>query len=234
LDRILSVFDVARRFDKSVCLCPSGKEPNSVLYGPKDIKHSRLHRYFQDKPGAQNGKNANNLYGFIVFGITGEVDDFELAMRDWAIGQRHELVRHGVASNSLIAGFLVQISVTVNREECMKAIKNTPEWIVAGQPDFSIKISTLWSTGGAGTKVPALCFECDRTMLDPFVRMCEALFYGDNVTLPTAIRACVFFPSRSFAPNHQVRLTYITSQQEFLSNERTRHLSDSSLALRLY
>ena len=80
---------------------------------------------------------------------------------------------------------LVQISVTVNREECMKAIKNTPEWIVAGQPDFSIKISTLWSTGGAGAKVPALCFECDRTMLDQFVRMCEALFYGDNVTLPS-------------------------------------------------
>ena len=221
MDRILSVFDVARRFDKNVCLCPSGKEPHPVLYGPKDIKLSRLHRYFQDKPGAQNGKNANNLYGFIVFGVSGEVDDFELAMRDWAIGQRHELVRHGVASNSLIAGFLVQISVTVNREECMKAIKNTPEWIVAGQPDFSIKISTLWSTGGAGAKVPALCFECDRTMLDQFVRMCEALFYGDNVTLPSAIRACVFFPSRIFAPNHQVRLTYITSQQEFLSNERT-------------
>ena len=70
VDRILSVFEVARRFDKSVCLCPSGKEPNSFLYGPKDIKYSRLHRYFQDKPGAQNGKNANNLYGFIVFGIT--------------------------------------------------------------------------------------------------------------------------------------------------------------------
>jgi hypothetical protein len=142
-------------------------------------------------------------------------------MRDWALGHKHELVRHGVASNSLIAGFLVQISVTVNREECMKAIKLTPEWLAAGKPDFSMKISTLWSTGGAGTKVPAVCFECDRTMVDQFVKMCEALFFGDNVTLPAAIPACIFFPSRSFAPNHQVRLTYITSQQEFLSNERT-------------
>jgi len=57
IDRILSIFDVARRYDKSVCLCPSGKEPHPVLYTPTDIKQSRFHRYFQDKPGAKSTRH---------------------------------------------------------------------------------------------------------------------------------------------------------------------------------
>lgn len=220
-ERILHVFEVARRFDKSACLYPSGKEAHAPLSSLNEIKNARIHRYFQDKPGAQSQRYANSLYGFIVFGITGDVDDFELAMKDWAISQRHDLLRQGVSSNSLIAGFLTQCSLTISRDDCVQAIKATPQWKGAGCPDFSVKFSMLWGTGGSAAKVPALCLECDRTKVDPFVKMCEALFFGDNASLPSMLREVLFFPSRSFAPNNPVCLTYITSQHDFISSERT-------------
>mmetsp|Transcript_16627 Transcript_16627/g.23691 ORF Transcript_16627/g.23691 Transcript_16627/m.23691 type:complete len:246 (+) Transcript_16627:901-1638(+) len=66
IDRILSIFDVARRYDKSVCLCPSGKEPHPVLYTPTDIKQSRFHRYFQDKPGAKSTRHDDRTGGAAV------------------------------------------------------------------------------------------------------------------------------------------------------------------------
>ena len=236
VERITHVLDVARRYDKSACLYPSGKEQHPPLSSAYEIKNARLHRYFQDKPGAQSPRYANSLYGFFVIGITGDVDDFELAMKDWAISQRHELVRQGVSSNSLIVGFLTQGSVTTNRDDCVNAIKATPQWVGAGCPDFSIKTSMLWGTGGSAAKVPALCLECDRTKIEPFVKMCEALFFGENISLPTMLREVLFFPSRSFAPNHPVRLTYINSQYDFISSERTitcEHLGDIYQQVRL-
>lgn len=220
-ERILSLFNVAKLYDKHVCLCPSGSEPNPVLYTPYDIKRSRVYRYFQDKPGAQKGKYTNSLYGYIVFGVTGDVDDFVMAMKEWATSNRHELARHGVPSSSVVAGFIVHSSLTLNRDDMVAAIRNTSEWHNAGNPDFSLKISPLWSSGGADAKVPAICCECERSKVAEFEKMCEALFFGENLSLPSAIRAAYFFPSRKFAANDPSRLAYIGGQRDFLTTERT-------------
>jgi len=220
-DRILDLFDAARRFDKNVCLCPSGKEPHPVLHGPNEIRRSRIYRYFQDKPGAQKSKYANSLYGFVVFGVTVDVDDFVVAMKDWATSNRHELFRHGVPSTSVIAGFLTLASVTLNREDCISAIKKTQEWTNAGQPDFSMKVAMLWSSGGAEAKVHAICLECDKAKVQEFVKMCESLFFGENMALPTSLRQVFFFPSRSFSATSPTRLTYITGQRDYLASDRT-------------
>ena len=220
-DRILSLFEVAKLYDKHVCLCPSGPEPNPVLYTQYDIKRSRIYRYFQDKPGAQKGKYANNLFGYIVFGVTGDVDDFVMAMKEWATSNRHELARHGVPSTSVVAGFIVHASLTLNRDDMVAAIHNTSEWHDAGNPEFSIKISPLWSSGGAEAKVPAMCCECERSKVVAFEKMCEDLFFGENLSLPSAIRGAYFFPSRKFAANDPSRLAYIGGQRDFLTTERT-------------
>mmetsp|Transcript_3105 Transcript_3105/g.4648 ORF Transcript_3105/g.4648 Transcript_3105/m.4648 type:complete len:448 (-) Transcript_3105:21-1364(-) len=45
-------------------------------------------------------------------------------------------------------------------------------------------------------------------------------FYGENVNLPSALRESLYFPSRSFPPNSPTRLSYITSQHDFLSSDR--------------
>ena len=203
-ERLLSIFNVAKLYDKNVSLCPTGPEPNPVLYTSYDIKKARIFHYFQDKPGAQKGKYANRLYGYIVFGVSGDVDDFVMAMKEWAASNRHELTRHGVPSSSVIVGFIVHASLTSNRDDIVAAIRNTPEWQAAGCPEFSVKVAPLWSSGGADAKVPAICCECERSKISEFEQMCEVLFFGENLSLPSAIREAYFFPSRKFAANDQL------------------------------
>eukprot|EP00590_Aulacoseira_subarctica_P007452 CAMPEP_0172436470 /NCGR_PEP_ID=MMETSP1064-20121228/71739_1 /TAXON_ID=202472 /ORGANISM="Aulacoseira subarctica , Strain CCAP 1002/5" /LENGTH=662 /DNA_ID=CAMNT_0013184875 /DNA_START=584 /DNA_END=2572 /DNA_ORIENTATION=+ len=221
MERLLSLFEVAKLYNKNVCLCPTGPEPNPVLYTPNDIKRARIYHYFQDKPGAQKGKYANRLYGYIVFGVTGDVDDFVMAMKEWATSNRHELTKHGVPSNSVVAGFIVHASLTSNRDDLMSAIRNTSEWRAAGCPEFSLKVSPLWSSGGADAKVPAICCECERSKVADFEKMCETLFFGENLSLPSAIREAYFFPSRKFAANDPARLTYIGGHRDFLTTEKS-------------
>ena len=220
-ERILSLFEIAKRYDKNVCLCPSGKEPHPVLYSPRDIKQSRIYRYFQDKPGAQKPKYANSLYGYVVFGVTGDVEDFVAAMKDWAVSNRHELIRHGVQSTSVIAGFITHASLTLNRDDAVAAIKKTEEWVRAGCPEFSLQVRTLWSAGGADAKVPAICCDCERDKLAEFVQMCETLFFGENLSLPASLREVYFFNSRSFPAASPTRRTYIAEQRDFLASDRT-------------
>ena len=173
------------------------------------------------KPGANKAKYVNSLYGYIVFGVTTDVEDFVLAMKEWAASNRHEVNRHGVPSASVIAGCLTHGSLTINRDICIAAIKQMPEWKAAGEPEFSMKVATLWSSGGADAKVPAIFLECDRFKVKEFIQMCETLFIGENLALPTALQGVYFFPSRSFSSTSPMRLTYIAEQRDFLASDRT-------------
>jgi hypothetical protein len=103
----------------------------------------------------------------------------------------------------------------------MSAIRNTSEWRAAGCPEFSLKVSPLWSSGGADAKVPAICCECERSKVADFEKMCETLFFGENLSLPSAIREAYFFPSRKFAANDPARLTYIGGHRDFLTTEKS-------------
>ena len=66
-----------------------------------------------------------------------------------------------------------------------------------------------------------MCCEVERSKVSEFEKICESLFFGENLSLPSSIREAYFFRSRLFAATDPVRLTYIAGQRDFLTSERT-------------
>ena len=221
-ERVVKLWSIAKQFDKNVVLCPIIEEPLPVLRSDNEIRTCLLYRYFQDRMPVRK-QPPSVLQGFLTFGITMDENDFFAAMKDWANSYGHDFQRTDRSANTVVAGFLINMSLTTSKLDAEASIRRTKEYALNGKPNFHIRISSVYgkSINGGPDRAPAWCIECEREDIDSTVQLCQTLFTGNNKQFPSNIRGAIYLPTRSLPVGHHARQSYILGQLAYLNSEMT-------------
>jgi len=79
-------------------------------------------------------------------------------LKDWANSYGHDVVRTDKAMSSVVAGFLINMSLTTNKTIAESSIKSTGEYRLLGKPELHLRISKVYgkSIYGGPDKAPSI------------------------------------------------------------------------------